>query len=192
MAEALGTGRDVILGADDPCFGTRNTNENSSRLSSQHPVLGQSGRGTALIDRHPDHTRKRWAPDQVSTSNVRHDHRRICRHATRLSSAAESLPPMTALRPTGGHSTTDKPAVRMRVLGGPANHLASHVIAFAVSCGCRAVSEETDFDTGERVERFGRGLSSKGRVSAYRPPQPVSAGAGTVRPACMSGWWMEL
>jgi hypothetical protein len=83
-----------------------------------------------------------------------------------------------------------KPAVRMRVLGRPANHLASHVIAFAVSCGCRAVSEETDFDTGERVERFGRGLSSKGRVSAYRPPQPVSAGAGTVRPACMSegGW----
>jgi hypothetical protein len=66
-----------------------------------------------------------------------------------------------------------KPAVRMRVLGRPANHLASHVIAFAVSCGCRAVSEETDFDTGERVERFGRGLSSKGRVSAYRPPQPV-------------------
>ena len=58
MAEASGTGRDIILGADDACFGTRNTNENSSRLSSQHPVLGQSGRGTALIDRHPDHTRK--------------------------------------------------------------------------------------------------------------------------------------
>jgi hypothetical protein len=54
MAEALGTGRDVILGADDPCFGTRNTNENSSRLSSQHPVLGQSGRGTALIEVLPD------------------------------------------------------------------------------------------------------------------------------------------